>query len=200
MFYRDKKQLNVVVMNFKNSSFYVQRVRLIVRFRQEIDFKIDFIKLCKTKLNTINLWSKRVRKIESNRDFWSEIEKTISLQRVMNRQLRAFRDFCRIYIDDIMSFFKIFNDHVDHLRKLFSKLIKLRIILSVKKTFFNYFNITLLKQKIDVFDLSITKKRIVVVKTIRFFKNFKTLEIYLDLTNYQKNKMTWYTQKAKFLQ
>ena len=99
-----------------------------------------------------------------------------------------------------MSFFKIFNDHVDHLRKLFLKLIKLRIILNVKKTFFNYFNITLLKQKIDVFDLSITKKRIVVVKTIRFFKNLKTFEIYLDLTNYQKNKMTWYAQKTKFLQ
>ena len=134
VFYRDKKQFNVVVINFKNSSFYVQRV--------------------------------------------------------MNRQLRVFQDFCRVYIDDIMSFFKIFNDHVDHLRKLFSKMIKLRIILSVKKTFFNYFNITLLKQKIDVFDLSITKKRIVVVKTIRFFKNFKTLEIYFDLTNYQRDKMT----------
>ena len=134
MFYRDKKQFNVVVINFKNSSFYVQHV--------------------------------------------------------INRQLRVFRNFCRVYIDNIIIFFKIFNDHVNYLRKLFSKLIKLRIILNVKKTFFNYFNVTLLKQKIDVFDLSITKKRIVVVKTIRYFKNFKTLEIYLDLTNYQKNKMT----------
>ena len=53
--------------------------KLIVQFRQEIDFEIDFIKLCKTKLNTTSLWSKRVRKIESSRDFWSEIEKTISL-------------------------------------------------------------------------------------------------------------------------
>ena len=53
--------------------------KLIVSSRQEIDFEIDFIKLCKTKLNTTSLWSKQIRKIESSLDFWSKIEKTISL-------------------------------------------------------------------------------------------------------------------------
>jgi hypothetical protein len=35
-----------------------------------------------------------------------------------------------------------------------------------------------------IFDLFIIKKRIVVIKTIKFFKNLKTLKIYFDLVNY----------------
>ena len=53
--HRDKEQLNVTTMRFKNSSFYVQRI--------------------------------------------------------MNEQLRKLREFCRIYIDDIVVFFKIFATH-----------------------------------------------------------------------------------------
>jgi len=44
-------------------------------------------------------------------------------------------------------------------------------MLSFKKIYFNYFNIILLEQKVNVFDLFITKKRIVVIKIIKFSKN-----------------------------
>ena len=142
--HRDKKQLNVVVMRFKNSSFYVQRI--------------------------------------------------------MNKTLRDFKNFCRVYIDDIVLFFKTFDDHVEHFRRLFVKLVELRITFNLKKTFLNYFSITLLEQKIDVFDFSTIEKRIVVIKIIRFSKNLKVLKIYLNLTNYQRKKLVWYAQKTNVLQ
>jgi hypothetical protein len=57
-------------------------------------------------------------------------------------------------------------------------------MLSFEKIYLNYFSIILLEQKVNVFDLSIIKKRIVVIKTIKFSKNLKTLKIYFDLVNY----------------
>ena len=118
----------------------------------------------------------------------------------MNKTLRDFKNFCRIYIDNIVLFFKTFDDHVEHFRRLFVKLVELRITFNLKKTFLNYSSITLLKQKIDVFDLSTIEKRIVVIKVIRFSKNFKVLKIYLSLTNYQRKKLVWYAQKTDVLQ
>ena len=74
----------IIAININNYIAWNNKYRNIVRrpivsSRQEIDFEINFIKLCKTKLNTASLWPKQVRKIESGSDFWSEIEKTISL-------------------------------------------------------------------------------------------------------------------------
>ena len=100
-------------------------IRLIVRFRQEINFEINFIKLCKTKLNTISLWFKRVRKIESSRDFWSKIEKTISLviinfKSTIVREIKRFTRqsiessfFSFVWIDDKTFFQQNFNRFVE---------------------------------------------------------------------------------------
>ena len=118
----------------------------------------------------------------------------------MNEILRDFKNLYRVYIDNIVSFFKIFDEHVEYFRRLLVKLIELRIIFNLKKIFLNYFNITLFKQKIDVFDLWIIEKRIVVIKIIKFSKNFKILKIYLSLTNYQRKKLVWYAQKINVLQ
>ena len=107
----------------------------------------------------------------------------------MKRALCALRNFCRIYINDMIVFFKIFLDHITHLRQLFTRLMKLRVTLNFKKTFLNYSNITLLKQKIDVFEIIITKQRIEIVKALKFSKNLKAFETYLDLANYQRNKI-----------
>jgi len=57
-------------------------------------------------------------------------------------------------------------------------------MLSFIKNYLNYFSIILLEQKVNVFNLVITRERIVVIKTIKFFKDLKTLKIYFDLVNY----------------
>ncbi len=42
----------------------------------------------------------------------------------------------------------------------------------------------LLEQKVNVFNLFIIRKRIVVIKTIKFLKNLKIFKIYFDFVNY----------------
>jgi len=67
---------------------------------------------------------------------------------------------------------------------LFDKLVLLDIILNFKKVYLNYLRIILLEQKVNIFHLFITKKHIVAIKTIRFFKNLKKFKIYFDFVNY----------------
>ena len=55
------------------------------------------------------------------------------VQKMMNEQFREFRESCRIYINDIISFFKLFNNYLIYFRRLFIVLIKLRVILNLKK-------------------------------------------------------------------
>ncbi len=80
--------------------------------------------------------------------------------------MRFLREFYKIYIDNIVIFSKFFTNYLNYLQNLFIKFVKLQITLNFKKIYFNYSNIILLKQKINIFDLSIIKKRIVAIKII----------------------------------
>ena len=88
----------------------------------------------------------------------------------------------KTYIDDLITFSKDFDLYLKHLRKLFQLLKKLKIIINLKKTFLNYFNVILLEQKVDVFKLITTQKRIEILINIKFFIDLKTLKRYLRLT------------------
>lgn len=122
------------------------------------------------------------------------------VQRIMDEQLRLLREFCRVYIDDIVTFSKSFASHLGHLRALFVKLVELQVTLSPNKTFLNYPSITLLGQKVDAFGLSTTEERIAAIKAIRFPRDLRALETYLGLANYQRDKVAWYAQRAESLQ
>ena len=104
------------------------------------------------------------------------------VQRIINKKLRPFKNFVKTYIDDLMTFLKDFDLHLKHLRKLFQLLKELKIIINSKKTFLNYFNVTLFEQKVDVFKLITTQKRIKTLINIKFFVDLEALKRYLKLT------------------
>ena len=57
------------------------------------------------------------------------------------------------------------------------------MIINFKKTFFNYLNIILFDQKIDIFDLLIIEKKIEILIKLKFFADLETLKYYLNLIN-----------------
>ena len=99
----------------------------------------------------------------------------------MNKKLRSLKNFVKTYIDDLMTFSKDFDLHLKHLRKLFQLLKKLKIIINLKKTFLNYFNVILLEQRVDAFKLITTQKRIEILINIKFSVDLETLKRYLKL-------------------
>ena len=102
----------------------------------------------------------------------------------MNEILCFYKNFARFYIDDLIIFSKILNDHKQHLDTIWSLFNEIRISLNKVKTYLDYSSIILLEQWVDRFSMTISEKWIAVIQEIKFLKNLKNLEIYLDFTEW----------------
>lgn len=89
-----------------------------------------------------------------------------------NITLQAVHVFATFYIDDIVIFFKIFEKHLDHLQIVFATLNSKNVILKTIKNFLKYTSIILLKQLINLFDLTTTKKIKNIFKSV-FYQHSK---------------------------
>ena len=63
---------------------------------------------------------------------------SIYVQRQINRLFRRFRQFFKIYVDDIIIFFKTTTKHAAHLRSMFDMLRDNNIFIKFNKTFLKY--------------------------------------------------------------
>jgi len=95
----------------------------------------------------------------------------------------VYRAFARVYVDNIVIFFKFLKKHILHLRQIFDILAINNISIKSKKVFLEYFTVRLLDQKIDSLDLFIFEKKLKTIAKIQYFIMFQILETYLDLTS-----------------
>src|SRR5947207_14245237 len=101
----------------------------------------------------------------------------------MNMILHSHKFFAHCYINNIVIFLKILENHLQHLNMIFNLFNRLKIILKKVKTHLNYSSIILLDQQVDDFDMIISQKQIVTLQDIFFSKTLKNFEIYLKLTD-----------------
>ena len=105
------------------------------------------------------------------------------VQKQTNFILKKFRDFVKIYIDDIVFFFVFLNQHIKHLNKDFQRFFKYDVILNSRKSFFEYSFIVLFDQIMNVFEMIIFEKKFAIIIKLTFLKIFKKLKIYVKLIN-----------------
>ena len=122
------------------------------------------------------------------------------VQRKINNILREFKEFCRVYINDIVIFSKILEKHVNHLQLIFELFISFNINLSSTKSFLEYFTVQLLKFKIDAFELFTSKEKLKTIANFKFSKILQDLKIYLRFTEWLRNYVSFFAQKSEFLQ
>ena len=121
------------------------------------------------------------------------------VQRQINRILREYRFFVKIYMNDIVVFNHILKKHLRQFNQIFSLFAKLNITLKSYKTYLSYFIISLLKQKINRFELSTTQKKLIVISKLRFSKILKNLKIYLNMIEWLRDYVSYYVQKVNVL-
>jgi hypothetical protein len=121
-------------------------------------------------------------------------------QRRINIILRDIKSFCRAFINDIIIFSNILNEHLKHLSRVFQRLLDHDIKLNSCKTFLNFSSIALLSQHVDEFDLYAIKDKIIVILSWKFFSTLKVLKIYLEIIEWLRDYVVWYEQKTKSLQ
>jgi hypothetical protein len=121
------------------------------------------------------------------------------VQREINNILWEY-SWIKTYIDDVIVFSKSLKKHFDHLSQLFALFQELNITLKAKKTYLEYFNISLLKQKIDSLDLITVENKLKTIVKLSFSKTLKDLERYLEIIDWLRDYVTCYAQKVESLQ
>ena len=121
-------------------------------------------------------------------------------QQMMNEILCFYKNFVRFYINDLIIFLKILNDHKQHFDIIWFLFDEIRISLNKVKIYLDYSSIILLEQQVDEFDMTTFKKQIAVIQEIEFLKNLKDFEIYLDLTEWLQQYISYYAQLTESLQ
>ena len=107
---------------------------------------------------------------------------SIYVQKQIDRILKSF-DFVRVYVNDIVIFSKIMNEHFEHLRIVFRILKNNNISINSKKAFLEYSSITLFDQHVTFFELFTDESKLQAISNLKFFSILNQLKTYLELTN-----------------
>jgi hypothetical protein len=122
------------------------------------------------------------------------------VQRQTNLMLKDLRSFVRVYMNDIIIFFRTLDDHLEHLRSIFERFWHYNVTLNLKKIFLEHLSIVLLEQMIDVLNLTTAKKKLTTIANLAFSITLKKLKIYLELIDYMRICVSWYAQTSLLLQ
>ena len=122
------------------------------------------------------------------------------VQKQIDRLLRLHRKYARVYVDDIIVFFKTKEKHKTHLRAVFFVLKDNNIFIKFTKAFIEYFSVSLLDQKVNSLNLAIAVEKLRVIVKLRFFYNLRQLKPYLNLIDWMKNYIPYYVDISKSLQ
>ena len=108
----------------------------------------------------------------------------VYVQQQIDRLLRKYRRYARVYVNNIVIFFKTIEKHAAHLRVVFKMFQVNNIFIKFIETFFDYFSIALLEQKMNFFDLSTNIDKLKIIVKIQFSKILRFLKIYFDFIEY----------------
>ena len=122
------------------------------------------------------------------------INSIIYIQRQIDKILKFIKIFIKIYIDDIVIEMKFLTKYLFNLRSLFQFFVKYNISILLNKIFLNYFNVNLLKRRVDSFELIIIKNKFEIIKIIKYSTTFKNLKYYLNLINYFRDYIYYFVQ------
>ena len=125
---------------------------------------------------------------------------SVYVQRQIDRFLRFCRSFVRIYINDVIIFFKIKKNHFVHLKKVFQIFRKCNISIKSIKIFFAYFSIQFLNQKMNSLKLIMNENKFRVISKLKFSITFRKLKHYLDLIDWFRKYVKNYAKMTKSLQ
>ena len=89
------------------------------------------------------------------------------VQRQIDRILKSFH-FARVYVNDIVIYSKIMNEHFEHLQNVFRILKKNNISINFNKAFFDYSSVTLLDQHVTFFDLFTDESKLQTILNLKF--------------------------------
>lgn len=122
------------------------------------------------------------------------------VQRQMDNILREYRAFVKAYIDDVVVRSKSMNDHIQHLRQVFTLFVEKGISIKPTKVFLGYSDVNLLGQHVNALGLSTSEEKLRAISQLKFPRTLSELEHYLGFTGFLRSYIYYYAGVSRPLQ
>ena len=121
-----------------------------------------------------------------------------TFQRLMNKVLEGYiNKFVVVYIDDIMIYSKTFEEHIEHIKKVFQRLIEANLMVKFKKCKFCLRNIEFLGHIVGSDGLQVDPKKIEKMKKLPVPKNLREVRGVMGLLGYYRKFVPNFSTIAK---
>ena len=118
-------------------------------------------------------------------------------QQQIDKILQPHQKYARAYLDDIVIFSKLLEEHLKHLYNVFHELIITKIILPPIKSFLAYPLVYLFGQGFNALGMATAEANLATITQLAFPHLLKDLKAYLRLTRYLRQYIPYYAQVAR---
>jgi len=108
--------------------------------------------------------------------------------------LKEYREYCKVFIDDITIFSDFFKDYIEYLNFIFFLFQEKNIRFNTEKSFIGYSSVELLRFYIDMLKIYSTEDCIQDFYQLEFPATLKALETYLKAISFLYIIILYYVQ------
>ena len=120
-----------------------------------------------------------------------------TLQRIMDKVLRAFRGFVLVYLDDVLIFSKSTEEHAQHVRQVLAALRENGLYLHPDKCVFGVDTVTFLGHTISAGKITMEHDKISAIKTWPKPSTMKQLQSFLGFANFYRRFIRRYADTVE---
>jgi hypothetical protein len=132
--------------------------------------------------------------------FFDLTNASITFQVYINKTFNELiNDFCVIYLNDILIFFKNRKLHVQHIQKMLKRLRANDFFANLEKCFYFKHEIDYLEFIINENDITMNSSRINIIMSWSIIKFFKNIQIFLNFVNFYRRFIARFFQLSTFL-
>ncbi len=132
--------------------------------------------------------------------FFDLANASITFQIYINKILNELiNDFCVMYLNDILIFFKNRESHVQHIREVLKRLRTNDLFANLEKCFFFKHEVDYLEFIISEDDITMNSSRINIIMSWSMIKFFKNIQIFLNFVNFYRRFIARFFQLSALL-
>jgi hypothetical protein len=132
--------------------------------------------------------------------FFNLTNASITFQIYINKIFNEFvNDFCVMYLNDILIFFKNKKLHVRHIQKMLKRLRVNDLFANLEKCFFFKHEIDYLEFIINENDITMNSSRINIIMSWSIIKFFKNIQVFLNFINFYRRFIARFFQLSTLL-